>query len=143
MSDDTLFPFEIVIEGTPISHQAKTAASKDAWKQRVNSAARDRQELTYQLGFLDDREVAVTIYYFTSEPMEGDIDNIVKPILDALIAVAYLDDKVVERVVVQKFEPGTNAVFSSPTAQLAKALDLQPPVVYIRVDDDLGWRAIN
>lgn len=32
--------------------------------------------------------VAATIFYFPSAAMQGDIDNIVKPILDALVGVA-------------------------------------------------------
>lgn len=142
MADDTLFPFEFIIQGTPSSLQA-TSAGKERWKALVNAAARERQELTYELGFLDDRALAVTIFYFTSEPMEGDVDNIVKPILDAMTAVAYLDDNVVERVLVQKFEPGMEVSFADPSEQLAKALDSSPPLVYIRVDDDLSWRDVQ
>ncbi len=38
--------------------------------------------------------------------MQGDVDNIVKPILDALSKHIYNDDGQVERIWVQKFEPG-------------------------------------
>ena len=55
--------------------------------------------------------------------MIGDIDNIVKPIMDALIHVAYMDDKDVERVAVQKFEPQVEWDFAEPSDQLAAALD--------------------
>ena len=37
--------------------------------------------------------------------MQGDVNNIVKPIVDALSRHLYLDDHQVQRVVVQKFEP--------------------------------------
>ena len=72
--------------------------------------------------------------------MEGDVDNIVKPIMDALVGVAYLTDQVVERVAVQKFEPTTSWNVAEPSEQLAIALDTGTPVLYIRVDDNLGWR---
>ena len=72
--------------------------------------------------------------------MEGDIDNIVKPILDALIGVAYLNDRVVERVLAQKFEPEIDWFFERPTEPLLAALDIEAPVVYIRLDDDGAWR---
>ncbi len=74
--------------------------------------------------------------------MEGDIDNIVKPIMDALIGIAYPDDRFVERIVAQKFEPDTDWAFASPSDQLAAALDKPVPVVYVRVDDDLKWRRL-
>ncbi len=72
--------------------------------------------------------------------MEGDIDNIVKPILDAMIGVAYPNDRVVERVLVQKFEPDVDWSFDRPSEILLQALDTDAPVVYIRLDDDLAWR---
>ena len=72
--------------------------------------------------------------------MEGDVDNIVKPIMDALIGVAYPDDRLVERVLVQKFEPDIDWSFEEPSEMLLAALDTGTPVVYVRVDDDLAWR---
>jgi hypothetical protein len=75
--------------------------------------------------------------------MQGDVDNIMKPIIDALINIAYLDDNDVERVIVQKFEPQTDWVIADPSEQLALALDTDLPVVYVRVDDDLSWRTLS
>lgn len=45
------------------------------------------------------------IYYFPIAALGGDIDKIVKPIMDALIGVGYTDDNAVERVTVQNCEP--------------------------------------
>ncbi len=143
MADEKiLYPFEVVMQGTPVALQSKTATSREAWRERVKDAARMRQLETYELGFLDDRAVAVTIYYFPSAPMEGDVDNIVKLILDGMEGIAYLDDHAVERVTVQKFEPEGGWEFSVFSDQLALALDTEAPVVYIRIDDDLSWRSI-
>jgi Holliday junction resolvase RusA-like endonuclease len=100
-----------------------------------------RQEID-DLGLLDNRAVSVTIYYFPSAPMKGDVDNIVKHILDALNGVAYLDDRTVERVVAQKFEPQVDWAIEVPSDRLAAALDKPAPVVYVRVDDDLSWRRL-
>ena len=72
--------------------------------------------------------------------MQGDVDNIVKPIMDALVHLAYNDDRAIERVVVQKVEPGIGWDFATASNQLVNALSLAPPVVYIRIDDDLSWR---
>jgi crossover junction endodeoxyribonuclease RusA len=143
MSDgETLYPLEVVLQGTPVTLQSRNPPRRDAWKDRVTEATRDRQQETYELGFLDDRALAVTIYYFPSAPMDGDVDNIVKLILDGMKGFAYLDDHVVERVTVQKFEPDAGWEFLTITDQLALALDTEAPVVYIRVDDDLRWRRI-
>lgn len=66
--------------------------------------------------------------------MAGDVDNIVKPILDALAQHIYIDDGQVERVVVQKFEKLFE--FTSPSAILGEALARQRPLVYIRLSDN-------
>jgi len=100
---------------------------------------------------LDNRPLAVTIYVFLNAPMLADIDNIAKPILDSLKRIIYRDDRIIERLIVQKFEPGTNPQFSVPTERLARVLDEQltsrleqnDPVVYIRIDDNLSWRRIE
>jgi crossover junction endodeoxyribonuclease RusA len=87
--------------------------------------------------------VHVTIFYFPASRMEGDVDNIVKPILDALDKIVYMSDRQVERVWVQKFEPGRPFSISNPTLCLAEALERERPVIYVRIDDDasLGERA--
>ncbi len=138
---DTLYPLEFSVAGTPISAQA-SPRSKDRWKALVAREARARVQATDELGFVDQRPTCVTIYYFPPERMLGDIDNIVKPILDALIQIAYADDQGVERVVAQRFDAVIPREFSDPSTQLAAALDTDPPVVYIRVDDDLIWRRL-
>ena len=70
--------------------------------------------------------------------MEGDLDNILKPILDALCALVYIDDQQIERILVQKFEPSRLMSFSDPTPALADALEREGPVVYVRIDDDVS-----
>ncbi|WP_093568766.1 RusA family crossover junction endodeoxyribonuclease [Methylobacterium sp. 174MFSha1.1] len=137
---ETLYPLEFFIGATPLSLQAR-AVSKARWMATVRQAARDRIDATYQLGFVDEGPFCLTIYYFPDAPMVGDIDNIVKPIMDALINLAYNDDRAIERVVVQKLEPGVEWDCAEPSDQLAHALRNARPIVYIRIDDDpTGWR---
>lgn len=68
--------------------------------------------------------------------MPGDIDNIVKPILDAMAHHIYLDDHQVERLVVQKFEPERDVRFSLPSAILVAALNRRRPTLYVRLSDN-------
>lgn len=92
--------------------------------------------------FIDHRPLAATIFYFPPTEMDGDVDNIVKLIVDGMITIIYPDDRLLERIVVQKFEPGIESSFRSPTPTLERALEAEPPVIYIRIDDDLGWRQV-
>lgn len=81
--------------------------------------------------------IAVTLYIFPAAQMQGDIDNRVKPILDAMAKCVYIDDEIVERVVVQKFEPERIFAFEDPSPTLLSALEKQEPVVYIRISGDV------
>jgi len=146
--DDSLFPFEFFLTGTPISLQAK-GASKERWKAEVRNAARERVKETTEWTYLEEEPLALTIYYFPNAPMKGDLDNILKPIMDALVTIAYLDDRIIERVVVQKFEPDTEWEFAAPSERLTAALntisasETPIPVVYARIDNDLKWRLLS
>lgn len=130
---EIIFPIEFTVLGTPVSLQAKRAASKEQWKARVKDAS---ASAIPQPHFVSDERIAVTIYYLPEERVEGDVDNIVKLILDALCKHIYIDDAQVERVVVQKFEPGNVFAFSGPSAAMVDALNGPKPVLYIRVSND-------
>jgi Holliday junction resolvase RusA-like endonuclease len=137
-----LFPLEFSIQETPKSLQA-SGKSKGEWKNTVKAAANKRIADTVDWAFLDQRRLAVTILYFPPEEMEGDIDNVVKPILDGMIHAVYPSDKVIEKVSAQKLEPGLGWFIIQPSPSLEAALNMEPPVVYIRVDDDLKWREVS
>jgi len=136
---DNLFPFEFIINETPRSLQAKPK-SVQRWMALVSDAASKRVAHVVEQSWLDGRPLALSVLYFPPAPMDGDVDNIIKPIMDALNRIAYIDDRDIERVVVQKFEPDIGWSFDQPSEMLASALDAEKPVVYIRIDDDLAWR---
>ena len=125
-------PLEFLVRGTAVSQQA-SARSRENWKAAVHAAG--RAAVPPGSWALTDR-VAITIYYFPQAEMLGDIDNLIKPILDGLNACIYVDDQQVERIVVQKFEPGNLYAFTDPSEALATALQSAGPVIYVRVTDD-------
>ena len=77
--------------------------------------------------FIDHRPLAATIFYFPPTEMDGDVDNIVKLILDGMITVIYPNDRLLERVIVQKFEPGVVSIFNSLTSTFAEAIERTAP----------------
>jgi hypothetical protein len=127
------FPIEFLVHGTPVSFQAKNPAAKTGWKDRVKAASLN---VIPQPHFASQERMAVTLFYLPEERIEGDVDNIVKLILDALSAHIYIDDAQVERVLVQKFEPGNVFNFSKPTPAVVDAISGPKPVVYVRVSND-------
>ena len=86
--------------------------------------------------FATELPLAVTLYYFPAAEMVGDIDNIVKPILDALNRYVYLSDRQIQRISVQKFEPGNVFRFDAPSPILQDAINRAKPVLYVRISDD-------
>lgn len=127
------FPIEFLVHGTPVSSQAKNANSREDWKNRVKAAS---MAIVPRPHFASEKRMAVTLYYLPQSPMPGDIDNIVKLVLDALCAHIYLDDAQVERVLVQKFEPGNVFSFSNPSTTVVDAITGPKPVLYVRVSND-------
>ena len=126
-------PLEFLVLGVPLSAGA-SADSRELWKARVAGAAKLALPADY---FCTTATVAVTIYYFSPEASVGDIDNIVKPILDALNGVVYVDDSQVDRVLVQRFPSSRPISIENPSPTLIDAIEQTPPIVFVRIHDDL------
>jgi crossover junction endodeoxyribonuclease RusA len=90
--------------------------------QRIRDAT--RQELP-EGHFAAQEPLRVRIYYFADAPMNVDLDNIIEPILDSFSRFIYLDDKQVERLEAQKFEPGRLFSFASPSPRLAGTIGME------------------
>ncbi len=133
MSVEIQFPIEFIVRGTPVSLQAARAQSREAWKKRVREASYDALPEGH---FSTAAPVSVTLFYFPATEMQGDVDNIVKPILDALSKHIYNDERQVERVWVQKFEPGRIFQFARPSEVLSEALASEKPLLFVRLGSD-------
>jgi hypothetical protein len=130
MSVEIEFPVEVIVQGVPLSLQASTA-SREAWKERIREAAKEELPEGH---FAAEGPMRVCIYYFSDAPINVDLDNIIKPILDSFSKFIYLDDKQVERLEAQKFEPGRLFTFTSPSPRLAETIGADGPRVYLHVD---------
>lgn len=89
-----MLPFEFVVIGKPVSHQAKERKRVNVWKQQVRETALDNWKEETPIG--DYIQVIITHYYDADpggdESAVPDNDNIVKPIRDALNGLIYVDD---------------------------------------------------
>lgn len=127
------FPLEFIVPGTPVSMQAKRAASKDDWKDLVRREAR---VVLPEGHWLTEESISVTLFYFPAEPMTGDLDNIIKLVLDALVRHVYQDDRQIERILVQKFEPDNIFRFATPSTTLQAAVTGEKPLLYVHLSND-------
>lgn len=133
MSIELEFPLEFLVAGTPVSAQTQNPKSRERWKDRVREASRSALPSFH---YATKSPISIKLFYFPPAEMQGDIDGIVKYTVDAMSKHIYYDGHQVERVVVQKFEPGKIFEFSSPSDKLLQALKAKRPVLYIRVSDD-------
>lgn len=84
-----MFPFEFIIEGPPVSAQTRNRENLRRWKEKVKDIAINHWDLS-NLPSNDQLKITITYYYETDSP---DVDNIIKPIQDALIGVVFQDDR--------------------------------------------------
>src|SRR5216684_1432886 len=75
-------------------------------------------------------EVTISNYYTEAPP---DVDNIIKPILDALKTLVYRDDAQVRRVTSEKLVWSSSAPIGNPSVLLAEALRIHSEVVHVVV----------
>lgn len=124
-------PIEFNVLGTPVSLQSENAKAKAEWKAKVLEAAKAVIE-PGSWTFMEER-LAVSLYYFPQYTMLGDVDNIVKLTLDALAPNIYTDDSLIDRIVVQRFNPEALFSFSDPSATLIEAMAIDSPVLHVRI----------
>ncbi len=120
--------FEFVVEGpaVPLRAAKKNAKRYQDWIKKVRREA----EKLWQSNTPVTQNVIVAITnYFTEEP--PDVDNIIKPILDALNLVVYNDDFQVQSVTSRKMELDIAIVTTSEV--LDEALQRFTEVIHIEV----------
>lgn len=124
-------PLELLILGYPVSHQTKRPKALEAWKLDVHNQARQQMEEGH---FALQQLLVATVYFFPQAELEPDLDNAVKPVLDGLSACVFIDDKQIERLVVQRFEPGRPIPLLEDSARLDEATASTEPIIYIRLE---------
>lgn len=119
---------EFVVFGTPMAAQASTEA-KRFWRERVRAEAR---VATAAACWLPLDAVVLRVAYFYVDAPAADLDNIVKPIQDALKGIAYDDDiQVIDLVASMRPKDGSDLIQMS--AVLAAGFAGNSDFVYITV----------
>jgi hypothetical protein len=120
---------EFVVSGTPVSAQGSSEA-KRFWQQRVTAAA----EVAFRRAAMPSLDsLVLRIAYFYVYAPAGDLDNIVKPIQDALKGVAFVDDiQVVDLIASMRRKDVNDRI--SMTSALAAAFDGGSDFVYVAIE---------
>ena len=129
---------DFTVIGIPTSARAK-GRSRRRWQGRVAAAARgawSRAEPQVAT------EVSVTIIFFYFHDTDLDVDNVAKPILDALVGVVYDDDQSVVQLIARKTRLAPGLDIHDASAALAEGLDADMDFVYVRVSGPPDHRII-
>jgi Holliday junction resolvase RusA-like endonuclease len=123
-------PFELTIYGIPVSQQIRRNRERlREWRQEVRSAA--KREWTDEP--IDSGSLMVTITY-VYDAVRLDVDNIPKPILDALKQVVFSDDSRITDMLCRRRDLKDNLQVETFSPVLSEALARSTPFVHILVD---------
>lgn len=122
-------PFEFVIDGPPVSQQARRRDRVREWTQAVRHVAESRWDTESPVV----GEVTVTItYLFRGASL--DIDNAPKPILDALSGTVYSDDAQVTDLLCRKRDVNDDLRIQNPSSLLLDSLTQSEQFLHVTVD---------
>jgi crossover junction endodeoxyribonuclease RusA len=127
--------FEFLIPKRPVSLQTDKRDSLKNWKKYVQTEAMK----TWQAEFTRDLGLSLTlVYFYNKDPL--DIDNIIKPIQDALVGLVYEDDGLITDISAHRRH--VSALYRNDdnypakySALLVRAILSQNECVYVRVRD--------
>lgn len=119
-------PFSFVVMGIPRSSQAK---SQNSWKEKVRSAAAKKWGNDPPL---EDEVSAVILYFYRAGSV--DVDNMVKPILDAMNTLVYVDDGQILQIIARRTELATGLDISGAAPELVEALNADSDFVFVQVN---------
>ena len=126
-------PFEFVIGGPPVSQQTRRRERVREWTAEVEDAARKTWDTEPPVA----GAIMVTIaYFFDGTPF--DVDNIPKPILDALKGMVFNDDVQVFDLLCRKRDINENLQIQNPSPELIEYLRESKQVLHISVADVLN-----
>lgn len=125
-----MLPFEFIIEGPPVSQQARRRGRVRQWTNDVRRAARRYWESS-ELPVTGLIMLSITHFY---DSVSLDVDNIPKPILDALKGLVFVDDTQVSDCLCRKRDLNSNLRIANPSGVLAEGLSLGTEFLYIVVD---------
>ena len=92
------FPFEFVVNSHPVSQQARRRSIRDQWVQSVRSHA----EQHWPTGENSTNDPVMLTINYVYDRHNIDVDNLPKPILDALKKLVFDDDSQVTDLLCHK-----------------------------------------
>jgi len=134
-----MLPFEFTIEGPPVSHQTRNRANLQDWKTKVSNAA--KEILPNNIPPTSENvSVTITYYYEDTSP---DVDNIIKPIQDALIGIIFIDDNQVVDTKARKRKIDGSYRIRGASSILLLAFSKGKSFLHIKVDKEPNMEVLD
>jgi crossover junction endodeoxyribonuclease RusA len=124
-------PFEFLIRSRPVSQQARRSSRKEAWKDFVR---REAERSWGPVHVPADGPVCVTLIYVYDE-VALDIDNILKPIQDALVGLVFPDDSLVTDVIIRRRDLRGTFDLTRVSSVLVEGFEYGNEFVYVWIGD--------
>jgi crossover junction endodeoxyribonuclease RusA len=121
---------EFVIIGVPISNQSP-GPNLQNWRAAVVAAARSG----WSLPILAVNLKAVIINFYLGNRPSLDVDNMSKPILDAMEGVVYDNDRQITQAEITHVSIGSAFVFVGASKIIVASVQAGNQFVYVRIDD--------
>lgn len=122
---------EFRVMGVPVSAQAKSAAMKTRWRDEIQRAAKKAIGAAPLLR----GDLCVHIRIFLDQELRPDIDNLEKPILDALQDIVFQNDNSVIDLDAKIRLLSEPFVIAGVSSVLTAGFEPYLPFVYIKVTD--------
>jgi crossover junction endodeoxyribonuclease RusA len=126
-----IIPFEFLIPRRPVSLQTKKRENLQAWKNFVRVEA---QKVWKDSSPITKGDLQLTLVYLCDE-YPADIDNIIKPIQDALVDLVFEDDSLVSDVDSHRRFLSDPIEIKSLPSLLQRAVIIGKECVYVKVSE--------
>ena len=124
-------PFEFLIRSRPVSQQIRRRERLREWKEFVRQEATRYWSSTHTPA---NGPICLTLVYLYDEAAL-DVDNIIKPIQDAIVGLAFPDDALVTDVICRRRQLRGVFDLSRVSPVLIEGFDYGDEFVYVHVGD--------
>jgi crossover junction endodeoxyribonuclease RusA len=129
-ANSTGLPVEFVVFGVPASSQSANKARKHSWVSAVKAAAQAQWTIPPV-----DVKVKVTITHYQRGGTLPDVDNMAKPILDAITGTVWVDDRQVDSATPGRVDLDGMYRIAGLSMVLAEGFSRDEPFVHVRIED--------
>ena len=124
-------PFEFFIKGRPVSQQTRRRSKLREWREFVKQEATRYWSSTHVPA---NGPVCITLVYLYDEVVL-DVDNVMKPIQDALKGLAFSDDSLVTDAIIRRRQLRGSFDLSRVSPVLIEGFASGGEFIYVHVSD--------